>query len=86
MKQIKYYIYKFALLIPVLALGACNDWLDISPRTEIKSDDNFSSEQGYKDALTGVYILMTDQAVYGKEMTFGMVDVLAQYYTGIGQE
>lgn len=85
MKQIKYYIYKFALLIPVLALGACNDWLDISPRTEIKSDDNFSSEQGYKDALTGVYILMTDQAVYGKEMTFGMVDVLAQYYTGIGQ-
>lgn len=85
MKQTRHYIYKFAVLFTLLSMGACNDWLDISPRTEIKSEDNFKNEQGYKDALTGVYILMTDKALYGKEMTYGLVDVLAQYYTGISQ-
>lgn len=62
---------------------SCNDWLNISPRTEIKSEDNFKNEQGYKDALTGVYLLMTDESLYGRDLTFGFLDVLAQYYTGI---
>lgn len=74
------------LIILLLALPffSCEDWLDVSPKTEIKSDDNFESEQGYKDALTGIYLLMTDESLYGCETTYGMLDALAQYYaTGI---
>lgn len=68
-----------------LIFFSCEDWLDVSPKTEIKSDDNFGSEQGYKDALTGIYLLMTDESLYGCETTYGLLDVLAQYYrTGIG--
>lgn len=66
-----------------LVLSSCEEWLDISPKTEIKADDNFENEQGYKDALTGVYLLLTDGSLYGRELTFGFTDVLAQYYTGI---
>jgi hypothetical protein len=62
---------------------SCTDWLDISPKTEIKAKDNFHDEQGFKDALTGVYLLMTQQSLYGRELSFGMIDVMAQYYTGI---
>lgn len=82
MKHILIYI---AALVGVTGITSCNDWLDVSPRTEIKADDNFESEQGFKDALTGVYLLMTGTNVYGKEFTYGMADVLAQYYTGITQ-
>lgn len=71
------------ITVLVVTLSACNDWLDVSPRTEIKSEDNFANEQGFKDALTGVYLTMTGESLYGKELTYGMVDVLAQYYTGI---
>ena len=77
--------YKQILLFIVLSatLFGCNDWLDVSPKTEIKAGDNFNNEQGYKDALTGVYLLMTDESLYGRELTFGLNDALAQYYTGI---
>ncbi len=64
---------------------SCNDWLDVSPKTQIKGDDNFDSEQGFKDALTGVYLLMTNQNIYGQELTYGMLDAMAQYYTAMAQ-
>ena len=74
MNRLKYNILKTIMLCFVaLMVTSCDNWLDISPKTQIKSEDNFSSEQGYKDALTGVYLLMTDQSIYGKELTFGMV-------------
>ncbi len=76
-------IYIPLLLASVLLLTACEKWLDVSPKTEIKAEDNFADEQGFKDALTGVYLLMTDASLYGRQLTFGLSDVLAQYYTGI---
>lgn len=79
----KRYIAKIGLAVVLVSLTACNDWLDVSPKTEIKAKDNFSSEQGFKDALTGCYLTMTSSSLYGKELTFGLLDVLAQYYTGI---
>lgn len=68
-----------------MGLTACNDWLDVSPKTQIKADDNFSSEQGYKDALTGVYLQLVSTSIYGQELTYGMLDAMGQYYTGMAQ-
>lgn len=79
----KYFILLSTIIILLTTATSCNDWLNISPRTEIKAEDNFKDEQGYKDALTGIYLLMTDDALYGRDLTFGFMDVLAQYYTGI---
>lgn len=62
---------------------ACKQWLDVSPKTQIKSDDNFSTEQGFKDALTGVYLLMASTNIYGQELSYGMIDAMAQYYTAM---
>ena len=75
-------IYIFALLCTLLCVS-CNKWLDVSPKTQIKADDNFSTEQGYEDALTGVYMLLDTEALYGKELTFGMLDAMGQYYTAL---
>ena len=78
----------FPLIVGVgglLFATSCSEWLDVSPKTQIKSDDNFASEQGYKDALTGVYLLMAQTPAYGQELTYGMLDAMAQYYTGMAQ-
>lgn len=40
---------------------SCDNWLDVRPQTEVKVDDNFKTAQGFKDALTGIYLLMSDQ-------------------------
>lgn len=64
--------------IVLLTLAACNDWLDVDPKSQVKDKDLFSSEMGFKEALSGVYSIMTQEYLYGKEMTFGMLGVLGQ--------
>ena len=57
---------------------ACSGWFDVSPKTDLKADEMFSSEAGFESSLTGIYLLMTNQGAYGGNMSFGMLDQLAQ--------
>lgn len=71
---------KTIFLSLVLALTACNDWLNVSPKSDMKADDLFLTEAGFRDGLIGVYALMCREDSYGSDLTFGYIDVLAQYY------
>lgn len=71
----------FSLILSVALLESCQDWLDVEPKSEIKSDLMFESESGFRDALNGVYILMRGTDLYGKEATWGFVDAIGQQYT-----
>lgn len=59
---------------------SCQEWLDVSPSTEVKYDDLFSYKNGFKDQLTGVYTALCSEELYGVELGFGMLDVLGQQY------
>jgi len=65
-----------ASLVSSLFLGSCNKFLDVLPRTQIPADKLFDSEQGFKDALAGVYISAKSSASYGKALTFGTLESL----------
>ncbi len=80
MKKINLYII---LLVVTVAFSSCEDWLNVSPKADVKAEDLFSDENGFRDVLTGVYSLLTTENSYGREMTFGYMDVLAQYYDKI---
>lgn len=67
-------------LIPAMAFTACADWLDVSPNTEVKSDILFSTEDGFKSALTGIYARMTNDQLYGRELEFGFMESLVQRF------
>lgn len=67
------------LLLSLLSVS-CQDWLDVSPRTEVKYDDLFSYKNGFKDQLTGVYTSLCSENLYGANLTFGMTDALGQQY------
>lgn len=71
------------LLFISLMLGSvsCKKWLDVKPKTEVSEDALFLNEQGFKDALIGVYTQMGARTLYGKEFTMGIMDVLAQNYS-----
>lgn len=74
--------YKITGLVLAMAvLSSCEDWLDVKPSTQIDSDVNFSTEQGYKDALAGIYMLMTKETLYGRQLSYGLADVLGNQYT-----
>lgn len=64
-----------------LTLSSCNKWLDVQPKTELKQEDLFSTQEGFYEAMTGAYVSMTDEATYGRELTIGMLSVMASDYS-----
>ncbi|MDR2815318.1 MAG: RagB/SusD family nutrient uptake outer membrane protein [Proteiniphilum sp.] len=73
--------YLIILLGVALAFNACNDWLDVSPRSEIRESELFLSEDGYKHALTGAYILIAQQQLYGKNASMYIPEALSRHWT-----
>lgn len=63
-----------------LALAACSDWVRVSPKTSVESRDLFKTEVGFKSALIGLYSRMTLPETYGKNMSYGHLEQLAQRY------
>ena len=68
-------------LISLLGLSACSDWLDVKPKTEEEASSLYSTLDGFKEALAGVYIGLCQSDLYGRELTFGMVGVLGQEWS-----
>jgi hypothetical protein len=71
------YICAAALL---LSATSCKKWLEVTPATQMKEDKQFSTQQGFVDALFGVYQKAASTNGYGYNTTFGFVDVLAQLF------
>jgi hypothetical protein len=63
-----------------LSLASCNDWLDVEPKSQIKEENHFEREGGFKDQLTGIYTQMTTKSMYGLNMGIGFVEVLSHSY------
>ncbi len=74
MKKILY------ILIGALALTSCDDWLDVAPNTDLPAKELFTTETGFMSSLAGLYIVMTEEDTYGKNLTFGLMDQLVQFY------
>lgn len=76
-------IYLTAILF--FTFSSCAKWLDVTPNDIIIEDEMFKIGEGYRNALNGVYREMSTGSMYGKEMSWGMVDVMGQCYkTGTG--
>ncbi len=74
----KFEIYTIALLS--FMLSACNSYLDVKPTTEVDRNELFTTEEGYADALAGVYGSMSSTNLYGRNMTWYLLDFFAGYY------
>ncbi|MEG2277455.1 MAG: RagB/SusD family nutrient uptake outer membrane protein [Odoribacter sp.] len=73
-------VSKVILAVTLLTSVGCNDWLDVTPQAQINADKLFSTPAGFESSLYGIYTSMTRSSMYGQQMTFGFMDVLAQYY------
>ena len=80
MKHSALYIF----LALALLMGSCESWVDVTPNDRETEDVLFKSKEGYEKALNGVYVEMNNTSLYGRNMTAGAIDVLAQYYTNFG--
>ncbi len=68
------------LLLAAVALSGCENWLDVQLKSKVKSEDLFSSEQGFEDALVGVYSKLAGEELYGRQLTYGFFETLVGNY------
>lgn len=74
-------IYILLLSFSCAVFSSCNEWLDVSPRSQIKSTVLFNTEDGYKQALNGVYIKASDPGLYGEYTSMHITDALARMWS-----
>ncbi len=72
--------YLIALLL-CFSTVSCSDWLDLQPQDTTDEDQLFETGDGYRNALNGIYKQMATSGMYGKELMWGTLDAMAQYYS-----
>jgi len=65
MKYLNKTIIAIAAIAMSVSMTSCDDFLDVRSENTAKEDDLFKSYKGFKDALTGAYMLMASESVYG---------------------
>lgn len=80
MKLIKYIRTVVCMVLLVLLVSACENWLDVKPVDKALEDQVYSTEEGFKEVLNGIYIELNQPSLYGGELMFNMVEILAQRY------
>ncbi len=71
---------KTVILALSLTLLSCNKWLDVTPPSQIREEQQFNSTEGFQQALIGCYIAMTDDLLYGRALTWGTIELMAGQY------
>ncbi len=77
------YIKGACLLLMLGGATSCNDWLDVQPASQVEDTELFTTENGFKEALAGVYSSMVSTSTYGMEMTFGTMAVLGHEWSNL---
>lgn len=57
-------------------LASCNDWLDVEPDTETDKGALLSNEAGFADAMSGIYVNMISDNLYGKNMSWYLLELM----------
>ena len=68
------------LFVAPFSLTSCDSWLDVVPDDRFSETVVFEEQKGYQKLLNGLYSGMTSTTLYGRNLSVGAVDVMAQYY------
>ena len=70
--------------IGVGSLTSCNDFLNVTPDGQEKLETILATPEGIESALYGVYSQMRTTNLYGSNLSFRVIDILAQHFTVYG--
>ena len=73
--------YTLIIIVSALLFCGCNGWLDVTPRQQMEEKDLYKNEEGFKSALTGIYIKLADAGLYGLNTTMYLPEMLTHHWT-----
>lgn len=62
---------------------SCEKWFDVTGSSEIREKDHYSTERGFQQTLIGCYIGMTDNTLYGRNLSWLLTERLARQYNPV---
>lgn len=74
----KYKIIYFLFLS--IAFSSCGKWLTLNPEDQIKEGELYSTAAGFHTQINGIYKVLSEPTLYGRELSYGFIDVIAQVY------
>lgn len=81
MKNLKIKILAIAGSFILLSTASCKKWVrDTQEPLQVDESLVFSTEKGFQDVLTGVYLQMGDKTLYGRDLTTGVLSLLGRSY------
>ena len=72
--------------VAMMAVTSCDDFLDITPDGQVKRDDMLSTAEGIEEALYGAYSQLRSNTLYGQELSYSYIEVMAQTMDCYGNE
>lgn len=73
--------YKILTLTAVILMGLSScEWLNVTPSSQIEVKEFLKDESGFKNALTGLYIKMKGENLYGRALTMSTLEYMAQHW------
>lgn len=78
---------KNIIRILIVSIGilftSCSSWLDVTPPSQIREEEQFSTVEGFQQALIGCYMGMTDEMLYGRALTWSTIELMAGQYVDL---
>lgn len=71
----------YLFIICLLVCTSCKKFLDVQPESDVTKEQLFTTEEGFKEALNGVYTYCSSRDLYGGNLTVSNLDIMAQNYT-----
>ena len=68
------------ILILVWLCNGCDSWLEVNPANEVSKEKLFETESGFEKALNGIYLASASTSLYGQQLSWGFLSVIAQTY------
>lgn len=75
--------YILILFISIVTLSSCSDWFDVTSGSEIREKDHYSTLVGFQQSLIGCYIGMTDNTLYGKDLSWYAIEILGHQFNPV---
>lgn len=73
-------LIEIGMVLQVILFVSCNQWLDVKPSSEMEREELYDTKDGFKSALSGCYIKMKENMLYGQSMTMTTIEYLAQHW------
>lgn len=64
----------------ITVLSSCKKYLDVQPEDKIIETQLFTTPQGVKSVLNGLYIDLSKNQLYGENLSLSTIEILAQRY------